>query len=266
MGILNVTPDSFSDGGLYADSSAVDAGLRMIDEGADLIDVGGESTRPGSDPVSLADELARILPVVEGLSSRGVSVSIDTMKAEVARQALLAGARVVNDVSALGDPMMAEVCAGASCSVCLMHMKGSPKTMQADPNYGEVVAEVKSFLAERVVFAESTGISRDRIWLDPGIGFGKIADQNLALLRGLPALVEMGFPTLVGVSRKSFLGRFTANGELAPVDRRLGATISAQVLAQTNGARIIRAHDVWEARQAIEFTSSFASVHPSQKG
>jgi len=254
MGILNTTPDSFSDGGLYANAqAAVDAGLRMVEEGADLIDVGGESTRPGAQPVSLEEELARTIPVIEALASRGVTVSIDTFKPEVARQALASGAEVVNDITALSSPEMARVCADSRCIVCLMHMQGEPRTMQANPAYSDVVREVREFLVNSATQAEAAGVSRDRIWIDPGIGFGKTLQHNLTLLAHLDRLVETGYPVLAGVSRKSFIGRLAADGKSAlPTEERLPGTLAAQVLAQAKGARIIRAHDVKEARQAIE--------------
>ncbi|AIE86756.1 dihydropteroate synthase [Fimbriimonas ginsengisoli] len=256
MGILNVTPDSFSDGGRYQNASdAVRFALQMIEDGADLIDVGGESTRPRAEPVSLDDELRRVLPVVEELSAGGIQVSVDTMKPEVARRALAAGARVINDVTALREPEMREICAGAECTVCLMHMKGEPRTMQESPAYEDVVSEVREFLLGAAHQAEAAGVKREKIWLDPGIGFGKTVEHNLALLRNLDKLVETGYPVLVGVSRKSFLGKFSGTGVL-PVEERLPGTLAAQVLAQAQGARIIRAHDVLEARRAIDVASA----------
>lgn len=252
MGILNVTPDSFSDGGQFATAqSAVDAALRMRDEGADLIDVGGESTRPGAEEVPAEDELRRVLPVVEALAQRGVPVSIDTRKAIVARAALEAGAAVVNDVTALGDPDMAPVCASFGVPVVLMHMQGTPQTMQRNPQYGDVVAEVCAFLTQQAHVAEAAGIHQ--IWLDPGIGFGKTTAHNLALLRHLDALVATGYPVLLGVSRKAFIGRIVG-GEAtpAPVHERQEGTLAVQTLAQAAGVRMIRAHDVLAARRAID--------------
>ena len=250
MGILNVTPDSFSDGGSYASvQAAVDAGMRMLEEGADLVDAGGESTRPGAQPVALEEELRRVLPVVEGLARRGARVSVDTSKAEVARQALERGAKVVNDVTALSDPEMASVCTASGCTVCLMHMQGTPATMQKNPSYGDVVSEVRDFLLERVGHARSAGIAGERIWIDPGIGFGKTDEHNMALIRGLPVLVETGFPVLLGVSRKGFIGRIVGSKEHpASIPERLPGTLALQVIAQLAGVSIIRTHDVKEAR------------------
>lgn len=258
MGILNVTPDSFSDGGQFeSTASAVDHALRMVDEGADLIDVGGESTRPGASAVSLSDELRRVMPVVEALASRGIVVSVDTSKSEVARAALAAGAQVVNDVTAFRDSLMASVCASAGCMVCLMHMQGEPRTMQATPQYGDVVEEVRSFLLSAARGAEAAGIARDRIWIDPGIGFGKTVAHNLTLLRRLDRFVDTGYPVLLGVSRKSFLGKVgMSEGQILPVGERLPATLAAQVIGQLAGVRIIRAHDVAEARRAIDLVSA----------
>lgn len=252
MGVLNVTPDSFSDGGAYSGQGAVDAGLRMMEDGADLIDVGGESTRPGAEPVPLDEELRRVMPVVEGLCAQGVPLSIDTSKAEVARQALACGALVVNDVTALADPEMMDVVAKARCTVCLMHMKGSPQSMQRRPEYSDVVAEVTQFLVQRMHSAMAGGVLRSRIWLDPGIGFGKTTAHNLALLRNLNVLVALGFPVLVGASRKAFIGRVLGSeDEPLSTDERLEGTIAAHVLAQAAGARVIRAHDVREGARAM---------------
>ena len=210
VGVLNVTPDSFSDGGEFADlESAVEHGRRLAYEGAAIVDVGGESTRPGAAPVPAELELARVLPVIEVLAADGIAVSVDTSKAEVAEAALAAGAVLVNDVTALrGDPGMTAVVAGAGADLCLMHMLGEPRTMQDDPRYDDVVAEVESFLAERAEVAVAAGIPRERIALDPGIGFGKTLAHNLALLRALPRLARLG-PLLLGVSRKRFLGTLT---------------------------------------------------------
>ncbi len=244
MGILNVTPDSFSDGGRYVNpDTAVRQGLELARLGADIVDIGGESTRPGSDPVSISDELARVLPVIERLAPQlQVPISIDTSKAEVARQALAAGARVVNDVSALlGDPAMARVVSEAQAGLVLMHMLGTPRTMQRDPVYGDVVAEVACFLRERLQAAESAGIPRERILLDPGIGFGKTHDHNIALFRRMGELARLGRPLLVGPSRKAFLGRLL---EDAPPAERLEGTAAAACAAILAGARVVRVHDV----------------------
>jgi len=254
MGILNVTPDSFSDGGLYlTPSDAIDAALRMVDEGADIIDVGGESTRPGSLGVEAEEELWRVLPVVKGLAGHGLRVSIDTSKAVVAGAALKAGAEIVNDVTALGDPDMAPVCAAAGCTVCLMHMKGSPRTMQQDPTYEAVVSEVRSFLLDSAGWAESQGIEREKIWIDPGIGFGKTDTHNLELIRHLGFLVSSGYPVLLGVSRKGFIGRLTGG---AAVDDRLEGTLAIQAWAQIKGVSIIRTHDVRSARRTIDIVAA----------
>ncbi len=242
MGALNVTPDSFSDGGRHADAeSAVRRGLEMLAEGADLVDVGGESTRPGAAPVEAAEELRRVIPVVRGLAAAGALVSIDTSKAEVAAAALEAGAAAVNDVTALGDPGMAGVVASAGAGLVLLHMQGTPRTMQADPHYGDVVAEVARFLAGRAAGAQAAGIDPSCICLDPGIGFGKGLEHNLALLRGIPDLVAIGHPVLVGASRKRFLA-----GILGPIPpgERDAASSAAHVLAIAGGAAVIRVHNV----------------------
>ncbi len=243
MGVVNVTPDSFSDGGAFLDpAAAVAQGLRLVAEGADVLDVGGESTRPGSDPVPLAAELDRVLPVIEGLAAQtDVPISIDTVKAEVAARALASGASFVNDVTGLRrDPDMAGVAAAAGVPVCLMHMLGEPKTMQADPRYDDVVAEVAEFLAERTEFAVASGIAREQICIDPGIGFGKTLEHNLSLLRHLDRLAAIGPPVLVGASRKSFLGRLT--GE--PEERREFAGVAVHLDAVRRGAWMVRVHEV----------------------
>jgi dihydropteroate synthase len=248
MGIVNVTPDSFSDGGLYLDSDrAIAHGRELAEQGAAILDVGGESTRPGSQPVPEAEELARVLPVVEALAGDGATVSVDTSKSGVAAAALAAGATIVNDVSALRDPEMAALCAEREATVVLMHMRGDPRTMQDAPVYDDVVAEVKGFLASRTEFAAAAGIAAERIWLDPGIGFGKTTEHNLELLRRLPELTELGQPLVIGTSRKSFLGQFdgSAAGE------RLGGTIATAVLAAASGAEVLRVHDVAEVGQAL---------------
>jgi len=242
MGIVNVTPDSFSDGGRFlAHDAAIAHGLAMAEAGADLVDVGGESTRPGADDVPAADEIERVIPVVEALSGRGVLVSIDTSKAEVAAAAVAAGAVVINDVTALGDPDMAPLAADTGAGVVLMHMLGSPRTMQADPHYDDVVAEVGEFLIARAGTARAAGIARDAICIDPGIGFGKTLDHNLALLGGIEALAELGFPVLVGVSRKSWMTHLL--GDLTPEERD-PLTAAAHALAIAGGASMVRVHDV----------------------
>jgi dihydropteroate synthase len=252
MGIVNVTPDSFSDGGLFLDAeSAVAHGRELAAEGADVLDIGGESTRPGAEAVSAQDELMRVEPVVSALAGDqgpGIPVSIDTSKLAVAEAALDAGAAIVNDVTALrADPDLPSLCGDRGCEVVLMHMLGDPRTMQEDPTYDDVVADVKGFLSERIDFATSEGIDEERIWVDPGIGFGKTVDHNLELLRRLPELAELGRPIVVGSSRKSFIGKLTG----APVDQRLGGTIASSVLAYAGGARMLRVHDVGPMRQAL---------------
>jgi len=254
MGVLNVTPDSFSDGGRFVDpGDAIAHGRRLVEEGAALVDVGGESTRPGAAPVSAEDELARIEPVLEGL--RGLPASIDTSKAEVARRALELGAELVNDVTALrADPDLAEVVADGDAFVCLMHMQGEPRTMQVAPRYDDVVSDVLAFLEERVAFAVSRGIAEERICVDPGIGFGKTPDQNLELLRRLDVLVALGRPVLVGVSRKSTLAKIV--GDAGATTGSLAASIAAAVAAYERGASMIRAHDVRETVDALDVAAA----------
>jgi dihydropteroate synthase len=249
MGILNVTPDSFSDGGRFVDSSvAVEHGRRLAEEGAALVDVGGESTRPGARPVTADEELARIVPVLEGLS--GTAVSIDTSKAVVARRALELGAELVNDVTALrGDPHMAGVVADGGAFLCLMHMQGEPRTMQVAPHYDDVVSDVLAFLVERVAYAVESGVAEERICVDPGIGFGKTPAQNLELLRRLDELSSLGRPVLVGVSRKSTLGKIV--GDSGATRGGLAASLAAAVAAFDRGAAMIRAHDVRETVDAL---------------
>jgi dihydropteroate synthase len=252
MGVLNVTPDSFSDGGEFfsKEVAAARAGA-MLEEGAEIIDVGGESTRPGSDPVSPEEEARRVIPVVQGILAEhpDTIVSIDTYRSETAGSALEAGVRIVNVVTALrGDPRMARVVAEARCPVILMHVLGEPKTMQHDPRYGDVVREVRDFLAERAEHAIAEGVEPEKIIVDPGIGFGKTLDHNLALLYHLDELVELGFPVLVGTSRKSFIGRITGVEETR--DRVFG-TVAANVIAYERGATLFRVHDVQANREAL---------------
>ena len=249
MGVVNVTPDSFSDGGLFVEpSAAVGHARRLLAEGASLVDLGAESTRPGAAPVSVDDELARVVPVLEGLA--GVPLSIDTSKADVARRALELGAELVNDVTALrSDPRMAEAVADADAYVCLMHMQGEPRTMQVAPHYDDVVGDVLAFLEERVAFAIESGIREECICVDPGIGFGKTADQNLELLRRLGELAALGRPVLVGVSRKSTLGKVL--GDASATQGSLAASVAAAVAAFERGAAMIRAHDVRETVDAL---------------
>jgi dihydropteroate synthase len=251
MGVVNVTPDSFSDGGAFLDrDAAVDHGLRLAFEGADLLDIGGESTRPGAEPVSARDELARVLPVIAGIRARNeaVRISIDTSKAAVAAAALDAGADYVNDVTALrGDPEMAALVAERGVDVCLMHMLGTPRTMQSEAHYGDVVAEVRAFLEERIDAAAAAGIARERIAVDPGIGFAKTIAHNLELLDRLDELVTLGRPVVLGTSRKSFLGRITGR-ETA---ERVPATLATIVIGLERGASVFRVHDVAPARDAL---------------
>jgi dihydropteroate synthase len=251
MGVVNVTPDSFSDGGAFLDrDAAIRHGLRLAFEGADLLDIGGESTRPGADPVSEREELARVIPVIEGILAEnpGVRISIDTSKAAVAAAALDAGAGYVNDVTALrADPDMAALVAERGADVCLMHMIGTPRTMQSEARYDDVVADVQAFLAERIEVAIAAGIARERIEVDPGIGFAKTIDHNLELLRRLRELTELGRPIVLGTSRKTFLGRITGR-ETA---ERMPATLATVVMGYERGAEVFRVHDVAPARDAL---------------
>jgi dihydropteroate synthase len=249
MGVVNVTPDSFSDGGLYLDPEAAIAhGKELVAAGAEILDVGGESTRPGAKPVGEDEELRRVVPVIQGLRDTRARISVDTSKAAVAAAALDAGAEIVNDVTALrGDPGMASLCAERGATLVLMHMLGEPRTMQEDPRYGDVVADVKAFLAERLQAAVAAGVAEERVWLDPGIGFGKTGAHNMELLRRLGELRELGRPLVVGTSRKSFIGRVDGS----PAAQRLGGTIASSVLAAAEGADVLRVHDVSEVRQAL---------------
>jgi dihydropteroate synthase len=249
MGVVNVTPDSFSDGGKYLDADAAVAhGEELVRDGAGILDVGGESTRPGAEEVGVEEELARVGPVVEGLAG-AATVSIDTSKSVVAGAALDAGAEIVNDVTALrGDPGMAGLCAERGAGLVLMHMKGDPRTMQENPVYEDVVDEVKAFLAERLEVAIAAGVDEERVWLDPGIGFGKTLEHNLELLRRLGELRDLGRPLVVGTSRKGFIARVDGSA----VEDRLGGTIASSVLAVAEGADVVRVHDVAEAAQALK--------------
>jgi dihydropteroate synthase len=251
MGVVNVTPDSFSDGGAFLDrDAAVNHGLRLAFEGADLLDIGGESTRPGADPVPAREELDRVIPVVEGIRAQnaGVRISIDTSKAAVAAAALDAGADYVNDVTALrGDPEMAALVAERGVDVCLMHMLGTPRTMQAEARYDDVVADVKAFLEQRIEAAVAAGIALERIEVDPGIGFAKNVDHNLELLGRLRELTALGRPLVLGTSRKSFLGAITGR-ETA---ERMPATLATVVMGYERGAEVFRVHDVAPARDAL---------------
>jgi dihydropteroate synthase len=249
MGVVNVTPDSFSDGGVNFDPDhAIASARRMVEEGAAIVDVGGESTRPGAEGVSLAEELRRVMPVLEGLE--GTPVSIDTSKAGVAARALELGAELVNDVTALrGDPALAEVVAESGAYLCLMHMQGEPRTMQADPRYDDVVSEVAAFLAERLAAAVDAGIREDRICLDPGIGFGKTVEHNFELVRRLGELTALGRPVVIGFSRKSSLGKLL--GDPQATTGSVAASVGAAVAAYERGATILRVHDVREHFEAL---------------
>lgn len=259
MGILNVTPDSFSDGGRFFNlQAAVDRGLQMIQEGADIIDVGGESTRPGAAAVSAEEELARVIPVIQALSKApGAILSIDTIKAGVAQRAVEAGARIINDVSALtNDPDMPRVAKESGAGVILMHMQGTPRTMQKDPHYADVVADVRDYLRARVEVLTTGGVALDAIAVDPGIGFGKTLEHNVRLLANLKALTTMGRPVVVGLSRKSFLGALTG----CEVNERLAPSLAGLVFCILNGAHILRVHDVKESRQAMTVAMTLAEA------
>lgn len=248
MGVVNVTPDSFSDGGLFFDpAQAIAHGRRLIDDGADILDIGGESTRPGSEPVPLSEERRRVLPVIEALSVHNVPLAIDTRKPELMRDALSAGASMVNDTNALGIAGALEAVAATDAAVCLMHMRGDPKTMQDAPTYEDVVRDVRGFLCDRVAAAESAGVARQRIVVDPGFGFGKTLEHNLALLRGLGVFSDLGAALMAGLSRKSMLGRLTGRG----VEERVHASVAAALVAVKNGAHIVRVHDVAATRDAL---------------
>jgi len=264
VGILNVTPDSFSDGGDFLDpEAAAEHAVAMLDEGAGILDLGGESTRPGSDPISPEEEIRRVAPVLEGILARrpDAVISIDTYRAGTATAALQAGVRLVNDVTALrGDPGMASVVEEAACPVILMHMQGEPKTMQKEPHYDDVVHEVRDFLAQRAEYAAAAGIRPENIIVDPGIGFGKNLEHNLALLRNLDAIVNLGFPVLVGASRKRFIGSITGVQE---AKERIFGTVATTVLAYEKGATLFRVHDVRANREALTVAESV--LHASRR-
>ena len=256
MGIVNVTRDSFSGDGLAADPErAVAHGLRLVAEGADLLDIGAESSRPGAPPVAVQEEIDRLLPVLEALRDCGVPLSVDTVKPEVMRAAISAGADLINDIAALTAPGALESVAQSGAVVCLMHMQGSPRTMQDDPHYQDVVAEVRDFLALRVKAAEAAGIARARIVIDPGFGFGKRIEHNVALFRGIAGILDLGLPVLVGVSRKSMLGEITGR----PVDGRIHASVAAALLAAQAGAHLLRVHDVAATRDALAVWRSLSA-------
>jgi dihydropteroate synthase len=254
MGIVNVTPDSFSDGGKYSSVDlAVQHALQLIAEGADILDIGGESTRPGADPVGLEEELRRVIPVIEALSKvTTVPISIDTYKPEVMRAAVQAGADIVNDICALREEGALEIVANSNAGVCLMHMQGIPQTMQINPQYTDVVSEVKQFLADRVEACLTHDIARERILLDPGFGFGKTTAHNVALIQHLSSFVELGFPLLVGLSRKSVLGKIAGGDE----QQRLHAGLAASVISVMKGAKIVRVHDVKATVDALKVVAA----------
>jgi dihydropteroate synthase len=258
MGILNVTPDSFSDGGRFFNpETAVARGLQIVEEGAEIIDIGGESTRPGSSPVGAEEEIRRTAPVIEKLREQtDALISIDTWHAAVARAAVEAGADIINDISAMADPEMAAVAAETGAGLVLMHMQGTPQTMQADPRYDDAVSEVCHFLQERTAFAAEHGISQDQICLDPGIGFGKTDEHNLALLSGIPQLAAAGRPVLIGVSRKSLFGRLLGR----ELNARLAGSLAAAVFSMLHGARLLRVHDVIESCDAARLIDKLQAL------
>lgn len=248
MGVVNITPDSFSDGGKYLDTRQAVAHARsLVSEGADILDVGGESTRPGAQAVTLEEERRRVLPVVEALAGCGVPVSVDTQKPAVMREAVAAGAAMINDINAFCVAGALEAAAGSQAAVCFMHKQGDPQTMQQNPEYGDVVEEVLAYLQSRVAAAQSAGIARDRLVIDPGFGFGKAHEHNLALLRELQRFAALGLPVLVGLSRKSMLGRITGR----EVGERVFASVAAALIAVQNGAAIVRVHDIGATRDAL---------------
>jgi dihydropteroate synthase len=253
MGIVNVTPDSFSDGGKFnTTEKAIAHALQLVEEGAEILDIGGESTRPGATPVPLDEELKRVIPVIEGLRDAGVPLSIDTYKPQVMQAAITAGADIVNDVCALREPQALEIVAASQVGVCLMHMQGRPQTMQADPQYDDVVSEVTGFLKERLDAAERAGINRSRIVLDPGFGFGKRTAHNLTLLNHLNDIQALGLPLLIGLSRKSVLGQVVGSS----VDERVHASIAASVVSVMKGANIVRVHDVKPTIDALKIVQA----------
>jgi dihydropteroate synthase len=261
MGVLNVTPDSFSDGGCYLDPAAALAQAeRLIAEGADVIDIGGESTRPRAEPVREADEIARVVPVIEAIRRVGhIPISIDTMKPAVARAAVAVGATMWNDVTALGwSPASLPTAAELDCDVVLMHMRGEPRTMQAVPRYDDVVAEVAAFLAARAEAAMAAGVAREKIWLDPGLGFGKTAAHTLTLLQHLDRIVALGFPVVVGASRKSSIRAIA--GDRSEADQRLGGSIAAALAVARAGVAMLRVHDVAETRQALAVVAAIGQA------
>lgn len=257
MGIVNVTPDSFSDGGqFYTSARAIQHARLLVEQGADLLDIGGESTRPGAQAVGIEEELERVLPVLEGLSDCGVPLSVDTLKPEIMRAAIRTGVDMINDVNALRTEGALQAVADSSAAVCLMHMQGEPRTMQHSPLYQDVVAEVKTFLAERIAAAEQAGIRRERMVIDPGFGFGKTLEHNLDMLRQLESFASLGVPLLAGLSRKSMLGLLTG----LPVEKRMVPSVAAAVISAMKGAKILRVHDVKETRQALQIVSAMNKI------
>lgn len=253
MGIVNVTPDSFSDGGRHVSAAAaIEHAIQLLEEGADILDVGGESSRPGAEPVSVDQELRRVMPVVEALQGRNIPVSVDTCKTEVMRAAIGAGVAMINDINALQGEGALGVVAGSNVAVCLMHKQGAPQTMQQAPSYQDVVAEVETFLKARVAAAEAAGIARERLVLDPGFGFGKTLEHNIALLRQLDRLSALGMPVLAGLSRKSMLGAITG----LAIEDRLIPSVAAAVIAAMKGANILRVHDVKATRVALQIVNA----------
>ena len=262
MGVLNTTPDSFSDGARFFRTGRLDVGAaaaaaaEMIDAGAAIIDIGGESTRPGASPVDADEELRRVIPIVERITAMATIISVDTSKAVVAQAALDSGAHLINDVRALSDPELLRVVAASDAAVCLMHMQGGPGTMQVAPRYDDVVSEVRGFLDERAQSCERSGIGRERILIDPGFGFGKTLQHNLALLRRLRDIAALGFPVMVGLSRKGMVGTLTGRD----VDARVAGSIAAAIVAVQNGARIVRTHDVAATVDALKVVSSIMEI------
>lgn len=261
MGIINLTPDSFYDGSRFTKpTAAIDRAMCLLDEGADWIDLGGESSRPGASPVSLDEEIKRVIPIVKALAKRGMIVSVDTTKAEIAKRALDEGARIINDISSFSmDKEMASVCAKFKAHCVLMHMRGTPRSMQSDTEYGDIVAEVYAYLERRVAFAVGEGLDRERIIIDPGIGFGKSAEGNIELIRNIEALKKLGRPLLIGASRKSFIGKLRAG----PEADRLAGSLSIAAIAVMKGADILRVHDVRETRQAVSMAEAVRGVAKS---
>lgn len=254
MGVVNVTPDSFSDGGQFLDrESAIQHGLFLAESGAEWVDVGGESTRPGADPVSVDEEIARVIPVIGALASRGIRCSIDTQKAEVARVSVAEGATLINDISGFRDPKMFNVALEAKVRVCIMHMQGTPETMQKQPHYVDVVGEIQDYLFHQAETFVERGFERANVWIDPGIGFGKSVDHNLSLLRNLKAFTETGHQVLIGVSRKSFIGKILGSDAApVPVSERGAGTLAAELLAALTGVSVIRTHDVKALQDALK--------------